>query len=173
MCACSSDSSFNLSSVLKRYFADNIDAASECSKCITEKDGEGVCFLLDGLEDYSVVNKNDTFLYKLFKGEILSKSVVVVTSRPSAAVKFQHLATRQVEILGLSKTQIHERIRNYPFSKRNKAKKMSTFLENHPNILSMCYLEYQLEIIASLLISWKRTHLSCAPECMKCTAYLY
>lgn len=147
--ACLNDSTFNLSDILERYFVRDSATFSKFLKCSTDRDGEGVCFLLDGLEDYSML-KREAFLSNLLKGETLGKSVIIVTSKPSSAVRLQSLATRQVEILGLSSTHIHEYIHSYPFSNRSKASKLSTFLENHPNVMSMCYLPYRLEIIAYL-----------------------
>ena len=121
---------------------------SDKKECILEyaekHDGLGLCFVLDGLDEY-MPQSNDSYIYKLIRKQVLSRSVVIVASRPVAAADFRSIATRQIEVLGFLKDQIYIYIYNYmqkyKFSSPLKSYEgLCGYLNNHPNVLHMCYL---------------------------------
>ena len=109
-------------------------------KYANKHQGLGLCFVLDGLDEY-MPQRKDAYIYKLIRKHILPKSVVIVASRPAAAADFRLDATRQIEVLGFLKDQIYDYIENYTFSSSSKSHTgLVKYLDEHPNVLHMCYL---------------------------------
>ena len=51
---------------------------------IEKRGGKGVCFLFDGLDEFSPLDGENSIVYKLINKEYLCESTVVVASRPAA-----------------------------------------------------------------------------------------
>lgn len=88
------DSNVTLHDIIKYCYPDESIADR-----IQRSSGKGLCFILDGLDEYTP-NKQNTFIYKLIQREILPMAVVIVASRPSALASFRRTATKRVETLG-------------------------------------------------------------------------
>ena len=123
------------------------------------QDGEGVCFIVDGLDEYHCQDKNSSIVYQLLDKSYLSKSMVIVTSRPAAAAVLKNkLVTKRIETFGFSKEQILEYIDNFPFSNSTLEPKSDCFyssglkehLDSHPNVFHMCFLPVHAAIISFL-----------------------
>ena len=80
-----------------------------------EYDGEGVCFIIDGLDEYHPRDESKSIIYSLLHKECFKMAMVIVASRPVATAKFRDLATRQIEVLGFIQEQIFEYIDKFPF----------------------------------------------------------
>ena len=119
-------------------------------KEILKMDGEGLCFILDGLDEYRPKQKNNTFIFKLIKKEHLPKAVVIVASRPAATAKLRKIATKQIETVGFLKKQIIEYIEKYPFSSACKSADLHKYLKQHPNVHHMCYLPIHAAMVCYL-----------------------
>ena len=130
--------------VRQYYLQDNM------VKEILEMDGEGLCFILDGLDEYRPKQKNNTFIFKLIKKEHLPKAVVIVASRPAATAKLRKIATKQIETVGFMKKQIYEYVEKYPFSNSCKSADLHKYLKQHPNVHHMCYLPIHAAMVCYL-----------------------
>ena len=130
-----SDPNIGLSDLIGCYFSGSDVEVIE--KYASKHRGLGLCFVLDGLDEYMPQRKN-TYIYELIRKNVLSKSVVIVASRPAAAADFRIGATRQIEVLGFLRDQIYDYIEKYPFSKLHAG--LIKYLDEHPNVLHMCYL---------------------------------
>ena len=111
--------------------------------------GLGFCFILDGLDEYLPIKK-DVFIFRLIRKQALPKSVVIVASRPAAAADLRSIATKQVEVLGFLRDEIHNYVAKYPFSVVSKHKELCEYLAEHPNIFHMCYLPIHASVICFL-----------------------
>ena len=117
--------------------------------------GRGVVFALDGLDEYCPEKKErkTTFIYKLIKGEVLPKSIVIIASRPAATQKYRRNATKCIEVLGFLKDQIFEYIDSYFNGNKNRnslVNGLRTYLEHHPNVMHMCYLPLHMAMVTYL-----------------------
>ena len=109
-------------------------------KYANEHQGLGLCFVLDGLDEY-MPQKKDAYIYELIRKSVLPKSVVIVASRPAAAADFRKGTTMQIEVLGFLSDEIYDYIENYTFSSPSKSHTgLIQYLDEHPNVLHMCYL---------------------------------
>ena len=145
-----SNPGINLKSLVKCYFNDE-DTDVIC-KYLYERRGLGVCFILDGLDEYQPEMDEDApnFIFQLIRGDVLPRAIVIVASRPAAVAMFTKVARRHVEVLGFFKQQVEEYINSYEFNSDLKQSTLKKYLEHHPNVHHMCYLPIQTAMICFL-----------------------
>ena len=146
-----SNPGITLKSLVKCYFNDEEDTDVIC-KYICERRGLGVCFILDGLDEYQpeMDGNSPNFVFQLIRGDVLPRAVVIVASRPAAVAMFTKVARRHVEVLGFFKQQVEEYINSYDFNSDLKHLTLKKYLEHHPNVHHMCYLPIQTAMICFL-----------------------
>lgn len=138
----------SLHDILKCYYS--VDSTINTIIEYADKhSGFGLCFILDGLDEYNPDN-SDAYVFKLIEKKVLPKSTVIIASRPAAAANFRESATRRVEVIGFLKKHIQSYIKEYPFSDASKSTELSHYLDIHPNILHMCYLPIHCAMICFL-----------------------
>ena len=142
-----SRSSINLTDFLECYFTGE-DTIKSINDYIISKDGMGICFILDGLDEYQP-DDGTVFVFKLIEKKVLSKAIVIVASRPAAVAKYRSTGNN-VEVLGFFKNQISDYIDSYKFRSTSSSFMLKEYLMNRPNIHYMCYLPIQLAMICFL-----------------------
>ena len=139
-----------LHNILECYYNSETDSAfKDILKYADKHNGLGLCFILDGLDEY-LPKKKDPFIHKLIKRSELPKAVVIVASRPAAVANFRPIASRQIEVLGFLKEQISEYIKAYNFSDVLQCSKLLKYLDHHPNVHHMCYLPIHAAMVCFL-----------------------
>ena len=116
---------------------------------VRENAGQGVCFIFDGLDEYSQKYTADgqSWFEQLLRGEILTCSIIMITSRPNASVELRESVNTKGEVLGFLSKQIDEYIdKSYP-NNPSMAGDVKTYLHNHKNIQHMCYVPLHLVMI--------------------------
>ena len=89
------------------YFIENVQVRESLVKDITEINGSGVLFILDGYDELYTSKRE--FFDKFLRGEVLPGATVLVTSRPSASdhiLKQCSDMSQHIEILGFTKKNI-------------------------------------------------------------------
>ena len=118
--------------------------------------GEGVCFVTDGLDEYQPQNTKKSIIYKLLNRTYLRQAMIIVSSRPAATRSIKkYVITKRIEVFGFSKQQIFEYIDNFPFSSLSAGAitvqdRLKEYLVRNPNIFDMCYLPVHAAMICSL-----------------------
>ena len=143
-----SNPNIELDDLLNCYFK-NHPGFNDIAKYAMKHCGLGLCFILDGLDEY-VPNNKSAYIFKLIRKEVLPKSVVIVASRPAAAAEFRLRATRKIEVLGFLKEQIDDYIGKYSFSVDTKRPKLHKYLAEHPKVHDMCYLPIHTSMVCFL-----------------------
>ena len=115
-----------------------------------KRSGEGLCFILDGLDEYRPKSKKSTFIFELIERRRFPKALVIIASRPAASAKFRDIADRKIEVIGFLKAQVYEYVEKYPFSETNKEKDLQKYLQQHPNVHHMCYLPIHTAMVCFL-----------------------
>ena len=116
---------------------------------INEHVGQGVCFVFDGLDEYSqkYTKNGDSWFEQLLRGDVLTSSIVVITSRPNASLELRESVHTRGEVLGFLKEQIDQYIdTSYP-TNPSKATEVKAYLRDHQNIRHMCYIPLHLVMI--------------------------
>ena len=122
---------------------------------LQECGGKGACFIIDGLDEYQHKNEKESVIYQLIDKKCLPFSMVIVASRPVATNELRKNCSRRVEVIGFTKSQIIEYVETYPFNGSDKVisdmvSKLKLYLDQHPNILHMCYLPVHAAMICFL-----------------------
>ena len=137
-----------LSDLLELFYSDD-EELKTTRACITRCDGEGVCFVIDGLDEYQPQSKKKSVIYKLLNKTSLPRAMIIVSSRPSATPTLKKdVVTKRIEVFGFSKQQIFEYIDNFQFG--SSARKLKEYLVSNRNILDMCYLPVHAAMICFL-----------------------
>ena len=144
-----SDPSVDLKAIIGKYFKDQL-VVNVISEFAMVHHGLGLCFILDGLDEYQASSIDDTFISKLIKKDVLSKAIVIVSSRPAAVASFRKKATKEIEVLGFFKKEILNYIHSYKFSSESSKQGLINYLNQHPNVYNMCYLPIQSAMICFL-----------------------
>ena len=145
------DSKIGLRDIVQQYYTlEGKHMVEQILECSVDYNGEGLCFILDGLDEYNPDSKGRTFIFKLIKKALLPKSIVIVASRPAATAKLRKIATRQVEVIGFLKQQIEDYIEKYSFSDFCKREDIHKYLKRHPNVHHMCYLPIHAAMVCYL-----------------------
>ena len=139
--------SINLRDFLLCYFTSE-ETVKSIGDYIISKDGLGICFILDGLDEYQPDDKT-AFVFQLIEKKVLSKAIVIVASRPAAVAKYRSMG-KNIEVLGFFKDQISDYIDSYEFHSMSSTSMLKEYLTNRPNIHHMCYLPIQLSMICFL-----------------------
>ena len=145
---------------LINIFQDFYSDPNELGKVISvimKQDGNGICFVLDGLDEYC--SREKSVIQKLLDRKLLPQSTLIVFSRPSATelVK-KDCIHKRIEVFGFRKEQISEYIDNFSFELGDgsidnsviKANQLKEYLHCHPNIHDMCYLPIHAAMICFL-----------------------
>ena len=121
---------------------------------IENSNGEGMCIIIDGLDEFHPEDETMSVIHRLLYDKYLSAAMIIVASRPVATEKLrsQPHMTRRIEVLGFSQQQIFEYIDNYPFTANSDASpsQLKAYLNEHHNLLHMCYLPVQAAMICFL-----------------------
>ena len=112
--------------------------------------GEGVVFILDGLDEYAPGSNQDNLIFKLITKKFFSKSIVIVSSRPAATQPFRYISTRWIEVVGFKEKQVKEYICGYFKDDQGKAEMLVKHLEQHPNLRNLCYLPLHCAMLVFL-----------------------
>ena len=140
-----------LSSIFKMY----IEGDSQRNKFIEsakEKNVEGICFIIDGLDEYELNNDRSTLVYKLIYKHVLRLAMVIVASRPvgTAAMRNKASVSKRIEVLGFKNEQIIKYIETYYKKSKELACKLLSYLKLHISVLRMCYLPVHAAMICFL-----------------------
>ena len=111
--------------------------------------GEGVCFIFDGLDEYSQKYTKDggSWFEQLLRGHKFPSSTIIITSRPNASVEIRKCVHIRGEVIGFLKKQIDEYIdKSFP-NDPSKASEVKAYLLSHVNIQHMCYVPLHLVMI--------------------------
>ena len=125
------------------------DTISGIYDWITKTAGEGVCFAIDGIDEHAGASEKDGALFRLFLGETLPNSTVILASRPSATEPLRKKAAdsgKYIEVIGFLKDDVKQYITQY-YREQNKSSELLNYLEAHPDVMHMCYLPINLVII--------------------------
>ena len=144
-----SDPNIELHNILECFFRKSDPALDDIVKYAQKHNGLGLCFILDGLDEY-LPKKKDTYIHKLISKSELLRAFIIVASRPVAVADFRSSATRQIEVLGFLKKQISEYVKEYNFSDESKCSELLKYLEHHPNVHHMCYLPIHAAMVCFL-----------------------
>ena len=146
----------NLESMLECHSHDYPDTASVARE-LGRTGGEGICFLLDALDEYSPQTPTHSdYIYQLIRGDRLPNAALMVTSRPSASHSLQQSFTRKIEVVGFLQPQIQQYINALPAST---ATTISECINRYTNVNHISYLPLHLAMMTYLALHSEKVSL--------------
>ena len=140
-----------LKDILNLFYRNDEKAAQDVSEHLRQFNGDNICFIIDGLDEYSPKGRENSIIFQIISKEYLPLSMVIVASRPVATAKLRRVASKQVEVVGFMREQISSYIKEYPFFDKVKTQKeLESYLDLHPNVLHMCYLPVHVAMVSFL-----------------------
>ena len=127
---------------------------------LEEREGEGVLIIADGWDELDEDNRSDnSFLYHLLFGDILSFASVLLTSRPFASALLHNLSTVDclVEVVGFNEENVKQYIESEFEKCPEKASSLIEQLENNPLIASVCSVPLNCAIVCNVWQTLNRT----------------
>ena len=141
--------SFN--EILELFTSEKI---SELTEFIKKSRGKNVAFLFDGFDEYPVALQKESFITNFIKGKsndrTFLKSMVIVTSRPTATLSLHGKVDRRIEILGLPKEERDKYVLMSLENSLSKKQEFDKYLQQHPIIDNLCYIPLHLAILMFL-----------------------
>ena len=129
--------------------------SKDLAKHITESDGEGLLLIMDGLDEFTrKVPFGKTFLHSLLTRESLTKSTIILTSRPGAwtdiSSSHELKIDRYYQVLGFSPENrdlyFHKQITN-----ESKLKACWELMERHDEMKQLSLIPVNASLFAALL----------------------
>ena len=118
-------------------------------KQLKQSSGEGVVFLIDGLDEYPSALQNG-LVSELVNSKIFTKSVFVITSRQCASVSLHNKVEQRIEILGFGNEERDEYIYMSLKSFPEKREELNRYLKQHPMLNSLVYIPFNLSVLLFL-----------------------
>ena len=112
--------------------------------------GQNIAFLLDGFDEYPPLLRKDSIILSIIMHKILSKSTVVVTSRPIATAALHHCVDRRIDILGFAEDDRKRYISETLVHSVGKEEELYKYLEKQPTINALCFVPLHLAILLYL-----------------------
>ena len=114
--------------------------------------GKNVVFIFDGFDEYSPASSSSDIVLSLMNcyRSYLRDAVIVVSSRPAACYEYRQYADKEIEVVGFLKEHISQYIRHYYSNDAGKAQQLLEHLEQHPNLMNMCYLPLHCAMLVFL-----------------------
>ncbi len=150
----------SLSDLIDCIFCDS-EMSSRVAAEYKKRQGEGMCIVLDGLDEYRRRDATNSIVYQITRNSSLPKAMIIVASRPVASnrLKLSDMLIKHIEVIGFNHDQILHFISNYPFEMRTStnsiASKIRSHFDLHPNLLHMCYLPVHAAMICYLFQDFK------------------
>ena len=115
-------------------------------------DGIGITFIIDGFDELSNELRHSSFFRELIEGDILPKSRVVVTSRPSASGCLHQHVHRRIEVLGFEKLSKEQYVSEALKGSPDKLQTLTKHFRQYRNIDAICYIPLNMAIIVFLCL---------------------
>ena len=113
-------------------------------------DGEDAIIIFDGFDELSEENRKHSIIINIINRRILTKSCLVITSRPTASSTLHGSVDRRVEIVGFTEEDRLNYIQTALEGKNEQVKALQHYLQSNPTINALCYIPLNMTILLCL-----------------------
>ena len=125
------------------------DEVAMCIKHISSNQGKTLTFLIDGYDELPEELRDNSLIADILNRQVLPDCGLVVSSRPHASLHLRQHATLKVDILGFTEEQRKHYI-EHSLNDRSQIKQLTTYLEQHVIISSLCYVPFNIVLLLFL-----------------------
>ena len=129
---------------------DATEVASVCKKYFVNNNGEDLALLFDGYDEYPERLRKDSLIADILEREVLPCCGLIVSSRSHASVSLRQKATVRVDILGFTEAEREHYIKESMKGQSQKIDELTQYLQGHSTISSLCFVPFNLLILAYL-----------------------
>ena len=140
----------SIEELVQLYTSKNV--ATEVIDYLEKCSGQNVAFVFDGFDEFPASQEGSivTDIIGNEHGRKFCRSIVVVTSRPSATLNLCKIVDRRIEILGFAPEE-RDKVISLSFSQfSNKRIELEKYFDQYPIISSLCYIPLNLAILLYL-----------------------
>ena len=132
---------------------------SEIIDDIVLSGGHRLLLVLEGFDEAPASKRTrDSIFVRLFRGQVLPKATVILTTRPSASAELRTLCkgnhSHRIEIVGFGKKEVDEYIQ-CAFSDEQSRSDFKEYLSLYPHVHSMMYVPLNSAIVTHVYESCK------------------
>ena len=135
---------------LIEHFTKSTSKVEQLCGYLEDNHGVGVTLIIDGFDELTTELRHDSFFRELIEKRSLSKTKIVVTSRPSASACLHDIVDKRIEILGFEQSSKNQYVTEALKDSPSKLKKLQRHFQQHPNIDAICYIPLIMSIIVFL-----------------------
>ena len=140
----------------------NVFESSKMSACLSEyllhTDGKDTVIIFDGYDELSEKGRSESVIDDIICRRKLTRSCLVITSRPTASSGLHGLVDRRVEIVGFTEEDRLDYIQTALRSRVNdeqvndaQVTALQTYLQSNPTINALCYIPLNMTILLCLV----------------------
>ena len=130
------------------------EVATEVNSYLEKCNGENVAFVFDGFDEFPASQEDSVVTDIIGIGEKYGrkfcKSIVVITSRPTATLFLHTMVDRRIEILGLALEERNKLISLSVSQFPDRKVELEKYFKQNPVIDSLCYIPLNLAIVLYL-----------------------
>ena len=126
------------------------EVASACKKYFVSNSGEDLALLFDGYDEYPETLRKDSLIADILEREVLPHCGLIVSSRPNASVGLRGQATVRVDILGFTKVEREQYIKESMKGQQQKIDELTQYLQDHSTISSLCFVPFNIVVLVYL-----------------------
>ena len=123
------------------------EMAAGVARYATKNLGEDLAIVLDGYDELSEEDRQNSFITDVIYRRVLPKCLLVITSRPTASLHLHNHIDCRVEVVGFTKKDRLDYIRNVSPSLYEEIKQ---YLQSNPTINALCYIPLNMTILLCL-----------------------
>ena len=136
------------------YFYKNDDSSLEmcesCASSLVRSGGDRVAIIFDGYDELPKALRDESFIACIIDHNVLPKCTKVITSRPIASAGLHSKVSCRVEILGFTAADRNDYIEYALHNLPDQIELLKSYLRDHPNIDSLCYIPLNMTILLCL-----------------------
>ena len=130
------------------HFDECSDAiANSCAEYLLQSNGEGVTFVFDGYDEYSVNLQQNDFVSIILQRKLLPCCHLVVTARPHVSAYLRVNCDWFIQVLGFPKEERQNYIISSLRNRRDSVNELNKYLCNHPIIDSLCFIPFNMTVL--------------------------
>ena len=125
-------------------------AAADLGKYLILTSGKDLVVVLDGYDELSETDRKNSFIANLIGQSILSKCLLIITSRPSASLPLRDIADCRIEVVGFTEEDRLDYINSALPDSPEKVTALQHYLHSNPTINALCYIPLNMTILLCL-----------------------
>jgi len=117
------------------------------TKYVVENGDDDFAIVLDGYDELSKKDRNDSFIADVIYRQIFPKCLLVITSRPSASLHLRDYVDCRVEVIGFTED---DRLDYIKAAKPDSFEEIKLYLKSNPMINALCYIPLNMTTLLCL-----------------------